>query len=117
MPTDFVRRDDLPHWTRNSSFPIWAVMAMRLLLTLVALLTGLVVQLSPAQARVRAEGTSEIGALAAVTREDRVAASAPVPTIRPADSPGRESRCSAAMAADDADCLRPVILGVDRAHE
>jgi hypothetical protein len=92
-------------------------MAMRLLLTVVALLAGLVVQLNPAQARVRAAGASEIGTLAAEVRGEHAAVSRSLPSVRPDNGRWRESRCGAVMVAVEADCARPVILGVDRAHE
>jgi hypothetical protein len=92
-------------------------MAMRLLLTMVALLAGLVVQLSPAQARVRAAGASEIGAVSAESRGERAADSRAVAAARPADGSWRESHGFAAMAVGDVAHARPVIVGVDRAHE
>lgn len=50
-------------------------MAARLLLTLLALLTSLAAQLTPAQARVRACGESEIGLSLGVVKGERLAVS------------------------------------------
>lgn len=94
-----------------------AVMATRLLLTLLALLTGLAAQLSPAQARIRAESASAVGTLVATPQGERTvvvrrAAPAPRPAFRRS-----QARCIVAVMCDVADCAPSVMLGIDRSRE
>ena len=70
-----------------------------------------------AQARLRAGSTSEIGALAAEVRGERTAVLRSTAPARPANARLPESRRILAASGDDADFARPVMLGVDRAHE
>jgi hypothetical protein len=89
----------------------------RLLLTLLALLTGLVAQVSPAQTIMRG-GDAEIGvSLDAVGAERRAA-----PVAHPSEvgsQPGpQDARCTILMAKPQRDCLPATyIVGVDRALE
>ncbi|MFA7604669.1 MAG: hypothetical protein WCY29_16850 [Novosphingobium sp.] len=93
-------------------------MAPRLLLTLLALLTGLAAQLSPAQARIRADGASQVGMFAAIARSERVAVVRPSAPARPVPVLRRDRSCGPVLhAGDDAGCVPTVMLGIDRAHE
>ena len=92
-------------------------MATRLLLTLLALLTGLSAQLSPAQARIRAEGASAVGVLNASAQSERRAAVRSYSAARPADGRRSQRRCAVAMLGHGIDCAPPVMLGIDRARE
>ncbi len=88
----------------------------RLFLTLLALLTGLVAQVSPAQTAVRG-GESEIGVtLGAADAERRAAPSAhvaqPVRTAGPDDH-----RCTILMRVPSHDCAPATYIGVDRSLE
>lgn len=92
-------------------------MATRLLLTLLALMTGLAAQLSPAQARIRAEGASAVGAVVAVAQGERIAAvrrPAPAPRLELRPSP---ARCTIVIVRNEVDCAPTVMLGIDRARE
>jgi hypothetical protein len=92
-------------------------MATRVLLTLLALLTGLVAQLNPAQARIRAEGATAIAALAVVVEAERAAAVRPHAPARPAERWSRQTSCAVVMLRRQADCAPPVMLRIDRARE
>ncbi len=97
-------------------------MAARLLLTLLALLTGFAAQISPAQARIRADGASEIGAFAAIVQGERAAVARPTTRFTQSDRRWWRARCTAVMMRADADCvlpvmLAPVMLRIDRARE
>lgn len=92
-------------------------MATRLLLTLLALFTGLAAQMSPAQARIRAEGTSAVGTFAAIVRSENAAVARPAVRAPLADPGQREERCTIVVMRQDADCAPPVMLGIDRARE
>ena len=87
---------------------------VRLLLTLLALMTGLSAPFSAAQARiVRA---SEVTVDASV-REARLAAPRPASAL-PAATPGvRKRPCATVMLRRDTRCAPPVQLQVDRARE
>ena len=97
--------------------PYLAPMATRLLLTLLALLTGLAAQLSPAQARGSASSGTEIGVVAA----QRMA----VPCVRPTaircgiESSPKFRRGAEHIGADlSSDVpIKTVLQGVDRARE
>jgi hypothetical protein len=91
-------------------------MATRLLLALLALLTGLAAQMSPAQARIRADGASEIRMVTSV-RSERVAVARPRPAIPVARQGRRLPDCSVLMLRKVAECAPPVMLGIDRARE
>lgn len=92
-------------------------MATRLLLTLLALLTGLAAQLSPAQARIRADGASAVGAVVAVAQSQREAVARPSAPARPVVRRASQRACTVMILRIEADCARPVMLGIDRAHE
>jgi len=92
-------------------------MATRLLLTLLALFTGLAAQMSPAQARIRAHGASEVGAFAAIAQSERTAVARPAARQPGIDHRLRQDRCTVVTMRTDADCAPPVMLGIDRARE
>lgn len=90
---------------------------MRLILTLLALLTGFAAQLAPAQARGRVESTaSEAGVVGAVQipRSSAIcaAAASPAPVARFHHRPALE-----ATLRSDRDCAPPAMLRSDRARE
>lgn len=89
---------------------------VRLLLTFLALLTGLVAQVSPAQTVLRG-GESEIGLTFGSTSAEHHAA----PSTRPDDSVKsgpQDARCAILMHAPQRDCLpASYIVGVDRSLE
>ena len=92
-------------------------MATRLLLTLLALLASLAAQLTPAQARMRVGGESEIGLSVAVVRSDRLAA---VPTsVAPRSLAGERGRgeCTVLMLRPRGECTLTVQLRSDRSRE
>lgn len=94
-----------------------ALMATRLLLTLLALMTGLAAQLSPAQARIRADGASAVGVVVAVAQGERVVAArqvAPAPRLKFRPS---QARCTIVAMRSEVDCAPTVMLGIDRARE
>jgi hypothetical protein len=93
-----------------------AAMATRLLLTLLALLTGLATQLSPAQARIRAEGAGAIAGLAVVAQSERAAVVRTQAPARPAERWSRREPC-VAVANPQAECAPTVRLRIDRARE
>ena len=87
------------------------------MLTLLALLAGVAAQFSTAQARIRAEGASEIGAFAAVIESERAAVARPA-TFVPSPGHRRSERpCLAAATRYEAVCMPSVLPGVDRARE
>jgi len=90
-------------------------MVTRLLLALLALLTGLSVQIAPAQAR--AGGVSAVGASVAVVRPQRLARQVQAAGMTQAVRPRIQHRCLVAAMATEAICPAPVLLGIDRAHE
>ena len=98
-------------------FSYLALMATRLLLTLLALLTGLAAQMSPAQARIRADGASEVGVFVAITRNERAAVARPSASAPQIDRRRGQAPCAVVMLRRDADCAPPVMLGIDRARE
>jgi hypothetical protein len=86
---------------------------VRILLTFLALLTGLVAQVSPAQTMLRG-GESEIGVtLGSVRAEQRAA-----PSTRPDDGvkPGQpdDRRCTILMRVPQQDCFPATYIGSDR---
>ena len=94
-------------------------MAARLLLTLLALLTGLAAQNTTAQARIRADGANPVGAIATVQQSERTAVvrvSRPVSLIE-----GRWSQYPATMAMAFGRAVAhrapAVLLRIDRARE
>lgn len=89
-------------------------MASRLLLTLLALLASLAAQLSTAQARIRADGVSEV---VAFIQSDRAAVVRPAARIPDTDYRKSERSCSVVMLDRDVDCAPTVMLGADRARE
>jgi hypothetical protein len=76
-------------WTAARVALIWAAMANRLFLTLLALLTGLAAQLAPAQARVCAQQTAAVAVLPAVAAR---APAAPVELARLPEAGRRHAR-------------------------
>lgn len=104
-------------WTAGRTATISAVMANRLFLTLLALLTGLAAQLAPAQARVCAE---QMAAVAPSTPAAIRAPAAPTELAR-LPEPGRRH---ARLVADvgDSFAAQPwrapsVFIRIDRARE
>lgn len=87
----------------------------RLFLALLALLTGLSVQIAPAQAR--GGGFSAIGASVAVVRPQRLARQVQSNGAAQAVGPRIRRDCMVVMLATSWNCAPPVMLGVDRAHE
>ena len=88
-------------------------MATRLLLTLLALLTGLAAQIGPAQAR--GIGASEVAV--AIDRRDvqRVARRPNSPL--PVTTVFKRDPCTIPMLVRPANCAPAVMLRIDRAHE
>lgn len=89
----------------------------RLLITLLALLTGLVAQVSPAAATARVGGQTEIGALAAQTGQLRRGAVLAGGIVREAVSRPRRIEASLAPSGPDPVLPRTVLIGIDRARE
>ena len=88
----------------------------RFFLTLLALLTGLVAQVSPAQTIMRG-GESEIGATFGAARtEHRVAPSAHLAQA-PASNQPDDHRCTILMRVPQHDCPPSTYIGVDRSLE
>lgn len=85
----------------------------RLLLTLLALLTGLVAQVSPAQTALRG-GESEIGVTLGSARAEHRA----TPSAHPVDgskaSQPDDHRCTILMKVPQHDCLPATYIGIDR---
>ena len=92
-------------------------MATRLLLTLLALLTGLAAQIAPAQARIRAEGASAVGALIAEVQSERAEVARSHVARRPAERLSSQRRCAVLMLREVPDCAPPVMLGIDRSRQ
>jgi hypothetical protein len=94
-----------------------ASMAIRLLLTLLALMTGLAAQLSPAQARVGAGSDTEIGEVAgAVASQGRHSAIALV--CPPLQRLGWRPRTVRSLEPTRTGAVLPAVLqGIDRARE
>jgi hypothetical protein len=89
----------------------------RLLITLLALLTGLVAQVSPAAAVVRAGGQTEIGVLAAHEGQLRKGATVVIDQTRVADD-GTARIAAAPVLTGGSELLPPaVMIGIDRARE
>lgn len=85
----------------------------RFLLTLLALLTGLVAQVSPAQTVLRGE-ESEIGVTLGSARvEHRAAPSAHQADTGRAGQPD-DHRCTILMKVPQHDCLPATYIGIDR---
>ena len=94
-----------------------ASMATRLLLTLLAVLTGLVAQLSPAQARTCAGVNTEIGEVAASSVAQRRTAAV---TLASRPSQRQAWYAPAALSLDPsqpAPVVPAVLQGIDRARE
>jgi hypothetical protein len=104
-------------WTHGRTTTISTVMANRLFLTLLALLTGLAAQIAPAQARVRAEQTAAAIAPAAIAVR---APAGPIGLARLPEQGRRQARRVAtpisgvAVSARHAPSVR---IQVDRARE
>ena len=91
-------------------------MATRLILTLLALLTGLAAQMGPVHARNRAEGASAVEALAGSVQSARVdTICAAATSTRPASF--RQRLAIPAAPRNDPDCAPPAMLRSDRARE
>lgn len=88
----------------------------RLFLTFLALLTGLVAQVSPAQTVPRG-GESEIGVTLGTARaESRVSLAAqPTEAVKPGQPD--DHRCTILMRVPQHDCLPATFIGVDRSLE
>jgi hypothetical protein len=97
--------------------PYLAIMATRLLLTLLALLTGLAAQLTPAQARIRADGAATVSTIAASAQGERAVADRLAAPMRPEARHGPDLRRPATFAVKEADRAPTVMLGIDRARE
>ena len=89
-------------------------MAARLLLTLLALLTGLAAQLGPAQAE--SMGVSEVR-IEVGKGDVRLAARPAGPALSMAPVVGRAPPCTILMLKRTEACAPAVMLGVDRARE
>lgn len=90
---------------------------VRLLLTLLALLTGLVAQVSPAQT-MRRGGESEIGITLGAARAEHRAVPAAHPGQTGHGSQPDDHRCTILMRVPQHDCLPATyIVGVDRSLE
>jgi hypothetical protein len=104
-------------WTAGRTATISAVMANRLFLTLLALLTGLAAQLAPAQARVCAQQTA--AAIVSAPLISRAPA-APIALARLPEAGRRHARL---VAQDSSGSAVPawrspsVLIQVDRARE
>ena len=90
-------------------------MTSRLLLALLAFLTGLSVQIAPAQAR--AGGVSAIGASVAVVGTQRLVQRVQSDGVAQVARPRMPRDCMVVMLATSRNCTPPVMLGIDRAHE
>lgn len=96
---------------------IWAAMANRLILTLLALLTGLAAQLAPAQARLCAQQTTEVAVSpSGVVRTP----AAPVELARLPEAGRRHARLVASAGGTQVRQTwraPSVHIGIDRARE
>jgi hypothetical protein len=89
----------------------------RLLITLLALLTGLVAQTTPAAAALRSGGQTEIGALAVESGQHRNSVAIAGAEARESQSlPALVAPAPVASGAAQA-LLPPVLIGIDRARE
>jgi len=87
---------------------------IRLFLTLLALLTGVVAQLTPAQAR--SIGASEVAV--EIARSDARLVERRVVSVLPAATTGRRADdCTIQMLKRVPDCAPTVLMGIDRARE
>ena len=92
-------------------------MATRLLLTLLAVLTGLAAQLSPAQARACAGVNTEIGEVAASSVAQRRATAVAIAS-RPSQRQAWYATAAFSLAfSQPAPVIPAVLQGVDRARE
>jgi hypothetical protein len=104
-------------WTGGRVALISAAMANRLLLTLLALLTGLAAQIAPAQARVSAEQATAVALVAPAAAR---APAAPVELARLPEAGRRNARLVAGFVhapVAAAQTVATVRIGVDRARE
>ena len=93
-------------------------MATRLLLTLLALLTGLATQFTPAQARGGASAVDvQIGISASVSAPRRVATTRGKPTIRLVELASPVTAASHGVLRAPNGFSAPVLPGIDRARE
>jgi len=89
----------------------------RLILTLLALLTGLMAQVSPAQTVLRGSD-AEIGVSLAAASADRRATPAAHPSQGDAQAGSEARRCTILMLAPERECQPAAyIVGVDRSLE
>ena len=92
-------------------------MATRLLLTMLAILTGLAAQLSPAHARACAGVNTEIGEVAGASATQR-GATAVAQASRPAHRNERSTTAAVrAVSSQPAPVIPAVLQGIDRARE
>jgi len=116
MPRLRARKSRLTQWTAGRAAPISTAMANRLLLTLLALLTGLAAQMAPAQARVCPQQASAVA-----VEPPAVQRAAAVPAGL-ADLPEAGRRHARLVASEPGLSLRPlghtptVRIGIDRAR-
>lgn len=90
---------------------------MRLLLAIIALLTGLAVQVSPAHARLRNAGGSEIGMTVAKVSFRSAAVSFPLQWTQFRGDPVDPRICASFLPDLRLDCAPAVRAGIDRARE
>lgn len=104
-------------WTAGHVPPISIVMANRLFLTLLALLTGLAAQIAPAQARVCGQETSAVAVSAPLSVR---AATAPAALAQLPEAGWRHARLVASQGQPCAILqwrAPSVRIQIDRAHE
>lgn len=89
----------------------------RFLLTMLALLTGLVAQVSPAQAALRAGGEAEIGSVQAVRSAVRLARQVAVRVAGESTVPALAERDDAAALPRFGLAQNAVRIGIDRARQ
>jgi hypothetical protein len=102
-------------WTSESRAPIWHSAMTRLLLTLLALLTGLAAQVSPAQARVAAASGAEMSVQ--LPDSAAIAAAASKLASRPEAASGGHLRTGQFITPQQAFRAATVQIGIDRARE
>ncbi|MCB2059165.1 MAG: hypothetical protein R3E09_08040 [Novosphingobium sp.] len=97
--------------------PYLAFMANRLFITLLALLTGLAAQVGPAQARSCAASSAEIGAVASVMAEGRLAIPESLAFATGAPRERKASEFHALATRSEVRLVPAVLTGIDRARE
>jgi hypothetical protein len=102
-------------WTSESRAPIWHSAMTRLFLTLLALLTGLAAQVSPAQARVAAASGAEMSVQ--LPGSGKVATAASKLVSRPEAASGGHLRTRHFITPQLTFRAATVQIGIDRARE